>query len=188
MQKLYEIYTNLKLRSKSGNNNFAILKLAVLDPELKYAYQKKIELHNKNFETHEFADSGFDLMVPENHTFDKGFDSKFIDMKVKAELVYCNTKTDVLSFSPFQLYPRSSFSQPPLMLAYDVGIIDSGYRGNLIGAFRSFHLNKAYSVDKFTRLLQVCHPSLCPIYIVLVEESDLIDTERGSGGFGSTGV
>ena len=82
MQKLYEIYTNLKLRSKSGNNNFAILKLAVLDPELKYAYQKKIELHNKNFETHEFADSGFDLMVPENHTFDTGFDSKFISIKM----------------------------------------------------------------------------------------------------------
>ena len=84
MQRFYEIYTNLKLRSKSANNNFAILKLAVLDSELKYAYQKKIELHNKNFETHEFADSGFDLMVPENHTFDKGFDSKFIDYESKS--------------------------------------------------------------------------------------------------------
>lgn len=188
MQKLYEIYTNLKLRSKSANNNFAILKLAVLDSELKYAYQKKIELHNKNFETQEFADSGFDIMVPENHTFDKGFDSKFIDMKVKGELVYCNTKTDALSFSPFQLYPRSSISKTPLMLANHVGIIDSGYRGNLIGAFRSFQTNKSYTVAKFTRLLQVCHPSLCPIYVILVEESDLVDTERGSGGFGSTGV
>ena len=74
------------------------------------------------------------------------------------------------------------------MLANHVGIIDSGYRGNLIGAFRSFQTNKNYVVDKFTRLLQLCHPSLCPIYVILVEESDLVDTERGSGGFGSTGV
>ena len=188
MQRFYEIYHNLKLRSKSANNNFAILKLAVLDPELKYAYQKKIELHNKNFETHEFADSGFDIMVPENHTFDKGFDSKFIDMKVKAELVYCDARKDSLTFSPFQLYPRSSISKTPLMLANHVGIIDSGYRGNLIGAFRCLSPDKHYNVDKYTRLLQVCHPSLCPIYVVLVEESDLVDTERGAGGFGSTGV
>jgi dUTPase len=74
------------------------------------------------------------------------------------------------------------------MLANHVGIIDSGYRGNLIGAFRCLLPDKNYIVEQFTRLLQVCHPSLCPIYVVLVEESDLVDTERGAGGFGSTGV
>ena len=100
MQKAYDIYHNLKRRSQSANNSFAILRLAVLDSDLKYAYQKKIEQHNNNFETHDFADSGFDLMVPENYTFDKQFESKFIDMKVKAELVYCNFNNDVLSYSP----------------------------------------------------------------------------------------
>ena len=127
-------------------------------------------------------------MVPENHTFDIVTDSKFIDMKVKAELIYCDTNKDNLTFSPFQLYPRSSISKTPLMLANHVGIIDSGYRGNLIGAFRCLSPDKQHTIDKFTRLLQVCHPTLCPIYVVLVEESELINTERGSGGFGSTGV
>jgi dUTPase len=29
---------------------------------------------------------------------------------------------------------------------------------------------------------------LCPVYVVLVDESEISVTERGSGGFGSTGV
>jgi dUTPase len=37
-------------------------------------------------------------------------------------------------------------------------------------------------------LLQICHPSLCPIFIVFVEEDQLTTSERGAGGFGSTGV
>ena len=46
-----------------------------------------------------------------------------------------------------------------------------------------------YVVSEYTRLVQICHPSLCPIYVVLVdEEDDLSSTERGDGGFGSTGV
>ena len=79
----------------------------------------------------------------------------------------------------------------PLMLANHTGIIDSGYRGFVKGAFR--HLNSVsneqpYHVDKHTRLLQICHPSLCPVLVTIVEnESDLSDSSRGEGGFGSTG-
>ena len=71
------------------------------------------------------------------------------------------------------------------MLANHVGIIDSGYRGDLIGAFRC--LDNEYNVESNTRLLQICHPSLCPVYVVIVPENELSNTERGSGGFGSTG-
>jgi dUTP pyrophosphatase len=71
------------------------------------------------------------------------------------------------------------------MLANHTGIIDSGYRGALIGAFRN--MGDEYVVEKHTRLLQVCHPSLCPIYVVLTNENELSSTERGEGGFGSTG-
>jgi dUTPase len=78
------------------------------------------------------------------------------------------------------------------MLANHTGIIDSGYRGNLIGAFRALYFHKddnnSYIVEKHTRLLQICHPSLCPIYVVMVNEDELTNTERGEGGFGSTGV
>lgn len=75
------------------------------------------------------------------------------------------------------------------MLANHTGIIDSGYRGNLIGAFRALQLpnDNAFTVVKHTRLLQLCHTNLLPIYVVLVEERDLSTSERGDGGFGSTG-
>ena len=76
------------------------------------------------------------------------------------------------------------------MLANHTGIIDSGYRGNLIGAFRWLNddVNAlSYNVVQHTRLLQACHPTLCPIYVVLVEDNQLSSSERGAGGFGSTG-
>ena len=73
------------------------------------------------------------------------------------------------------------------MLANQVGIIDSGYRGNLIGAFRNLG-TIPFRVEEGTRLLQICHPSLLPVHVVLVDESELSTTARGVGGFGSTGV
>lgn len=192
IQKCHEIYNNLKYRSTSASKDFAILRIAVLDPNMEPFYQEKIDKHNKNFETHEFADSGFDLMLSKKEEFDKLFVHKFIDMQVKAEMVYCKIKNNEISYSPFQLFPRSSISKTPLMLANHTGIIDSGYRGNLIGAFRALYFHKndndSYIVEKHTRLLQVCHPSLCPIYVVMVNEDELTNTERGEGGFGSTGV
>lgn len=192
IQKCHEIYNNLKYRSTSSSKDFAILRIAVLDPNMKPFYQEKIDKHNKNFETHEFADSGFDLMLSKKEEFDKLFVHKFIDMQVKAEMVYCKIKNNEISYSPFQLFPRSSISKTPLMLANHTGIIDSGYRGNLIGAFRALYFHKndndSYIVEKHTRLLQICHPTLCPIYVVMVNEDELTNTERGEGGFGSTGV
>lgn len=47
---------------------------------------------------------------------------------------------------------------------------------------------KDYTVQKTTRLLQICHPNLYPIYIKVVNETQLSSSERGGGGFGSTGV
>ena len=73
------------------------------------------------------------------------------------------------------------------MLANHTGVIDSGYRGFLIGAFRNLS-SDPYVVEKETRLLQVCHPSLYPIYVVISDETELSSTSRGEGGFGSTGV
>jgi dUTPase len=55
----------------------------------------------------------------------------------------------------------------------------------MIGAFRCFVDN--YTVEKHNRLLQICHPKLEPFIVKLVDESELSETERGEGGFGSTG-
>ena len=89
--------------------------------------------------------------------------------------------------SAFYMYPRSSISKTPLLLANSVGIIDSGYRGSLIGAFRSTSAF-GYKVERHSRLLQITNPTLTPIVVKMVNENELSFTERGSGGFGSTGV
>jgi len=74
------------------------------------------------------------------------------------------------------------------MLANSVGIIDSGYRGPIIGAFRNISCKpEPYVVEKYSRLLQICAPDLRPIMVELVGENFFETTERGDGGFGSTG-
>ena len=169
--------TTLEERFKS----FAVLKLAVAEPQLADKYREYIDTHNQGlFANGPYANSGFDLLVPETTTVAQGMKTQMISMGAKAEMLFKGTEP-----CGYYMFPRSSLSKTPLMLANHTGIIDSGYRGALIGAFRN--LGDEYVVEKHTRLLQVCHPSLCPIYVTLVNENELSSTERGEGGFGSTG-
>lgn len=167
------------------SEKYAILNLAIVgDDELKEKYKEHVNSHNKKVMASQYPDAGFDLFVPESTEFDVTFEKKMIDMKVKMEMYY--KEKDHTTISSYYSYPRSSISKTPLMLANHVGIIDSGYRGNLMGAFRSLSQDK-YVVDKHSRLLQICHPSLCPIIVNIVDDEELTQTSRGSGGFGSTG-
>ena len=93
-------------------------------------------------------------------------------------------------------------AKTPLRLSNSVGIIDAGYRGE-IGALvdnnasvvsKTQGMNEDaifnyYSIQKGDRIIQICSPNLTyPIYPILVDnESELGESERGSGGFGSTG-
>lgn len=191
---IHTLYHGLKGYCKNTAKNFAIMRIAFADENVALMYEKSIEKHNKSVLENIHCDSGFDLYVPEDAIFQEEFVSKFLDMKVKVEMIHCDISDDYLSPTGFHLYARSSISKTPLMLANHVGIIDSGYRGSIIGAFRWLYsredplLNERYVVEQGTRLLQICHPTLCPIYVTVVAESELSSTERGSGGFGSTGV
>ena len=200
-----EIYVN-QFCYDTMAQNYAVLKLAVNSdqPELLELYTSHIAKHNSSVETALFYNSGFDLFVPSETVFDKDFATKFVDLKIKTEMLYCDKNMQVTlemdngyqesvsgaSYScGYYVYPRSSISKTPLMLANHVGIIDSGYRGNLIAAIRKLPNDQpTYLVEKHTRLFQICHPTLCPIFVVLVPESELNSSERGEGGFGSTGV
>ena len=173
---------------------FAVLKLYVDSEELAEKYREPVEQHNHNMLRNRYPDSGFDLYVPSDEQFVHPFSCKMIDFKVKAEMLYSSDGSkDPSTWMPcgYYLYPRSSISKTPLMLANHTGIIDSGYRGFIKGAFR--HLGpvseeQPYHVDKYTRLLQVCHPTLCPILVTIVtNDSHLSGSTRGEGGFGSTG-
>ena len=159
------------------------------EPELLEMYKKQIQEHNEQIDTNPFPNSGFDLLLPQDTTiWHNNNESHFIDFKIKTEMTF--TPLNHPSYpSAFYVYPRSSLSKTSLMLSNHVGIIDSGYRGNIKGAFRCLDGFSHFNATKFTRLVQICHPSLCKIRVVLVEnETDLSTTLRGSGGFGSTGV
>lgn len=83
------------------------------------------------------------------------------------------------------VFPRSSIRKYDLSLTNCVGVIDSGYRGEIQATFRRHKgvASKDYRVgDKIAQMIIVPYPS-----IQFVEVNELSNTERGTGGFGSTG-
>ena len=84
------------------------------------------------------------------------------------------------------IFPRSSNSKTDLYLTNHVGVVDSGYRGEIMFKFRanpSLINAVIYQVgDRVGQLIIIPYPQ-----IELTEASELSDSERGEGGFGSTG-
>jgi dUTP pyrophosphatase len=175
-----------------NNEPFAVIKLYIENEKLKEQYKIHIDGHNKKVVMNSFPDSGFDLFMPDSITFDSySIDSKFVDLDVIGQMIYFPTGMNLSKsrYSPFLINPRSSISKTPLVLANNVGVIDSAYRGNLIVALRCLYVTKTYDIQQYTRLVQVCHPSYCPILVLLVDKEDIdMNTQRGGGGFGSTGL
>lgn len=79
------------------------------------------------------------------------------------------------------LFPRSSIYKKDQMLTNSVGVIDSGYRGEIMMKFtRSV---EQYCIgDRIGQLIILPHPR-----IKFKEVDELSTSERNGGGFGSTG-
>jgi len=144
-------------------------------------------------------DAGMDLYV-QHRTLYPSNEVTFIKHEIQCEMSHAYTKTDFRPVaSPYclekieevihknvsyLLVPRSSIAKTPLLMANSIGIIDAGYRGEIIGAV--YNTSKEdYVVEAGTRLFQIVLPSLEPFDVEIV--SDLSETVRGEGGFGSTG-
>lgn len=80
------------------------------------------------------------------------------------------------------IFPRSSVTKKNQMLKNSVGILDSGYRGELILRFHKTGDNIYNIGERVGQIMVLPHP-----YIMVKEVSELSETERGEGGFGSTG-
>lgn len=127
------------------------------------------------------GDCGLDLFCPETITINPG-ESVCIDLQIKCEALKEIGSNDNVSY---YMYPRSSMgSRTPLRLSNSVGIIDAGYRGNLC-AYVDNIKTQPYTINSGDRLFQICAPNLEPIQFSIVNQ--LSDTQRGEGGFGSTG-
>lgn len=83
------------------------------------------------------------------------------------------------------IFPRSSNFKQDLYLTNCVGVIDSGYRGEIKFMFKMGPINTGniWQVgDRIGQLIIMPYPS-----IELKEVDELSDSDRGEGGFGSTG-
>jgi len=87
------------------------------------------------------------------------------------------------------LFPRSSNSKMDLILTNSVGVIDSGYRGEielrykLVGNGVTPSIVGTYNIgDRVGQLVIIPYPS-----IEFEEVTELSTTERNTGGYGSTG-
>ena len=164
------------------------VKMYVADEQLRNRYVNSVHKHNEQILLSKFPDAGFDIFTPIRYPCAKGVVTR-INFQVKC-MGHVIHKDRTTRSTGFYMYPRSSISKTPLMMANSLGIIDSGYRGDLIGAFRCLSSGDQYTVMEGDRLVQICGPELCPIVVELVSSFEELgeQTERGSGGFGSTGV
>lgn len=111
------------------------------------------------------------------------------------------------------VFPRSSVSKTRLRLANSVGFIDSGYRGKWQAVFdfkfslwekikhyilygekwkdilveKALKNGEIYDPFKMERCCQFCLVKLEDINLTIVKDNELNSSDRGEGGFGSTG-
>jgi dUTP pyrophosphatase len=174
------------------------------DAELLRLYETARDKHNALFfskkekECDKFYDAGFDLHTPGGAPITDriagivvpptagGF---AVNMQVKCSMRMFTTHNGTYNVG-YYLYPRSSTgTKTPLRLSNSVGIIDSGYRGNITAVFDNIG-SLPFTIEKYQRLVQICPPNLSfPFMVTLVANVGELsgETLRGSGGFGSTG-
>lgn len=82
------------------------------------------------------------------------------------------------------LFPRSSVYKHQISLSNCVGVIDSGYRGEVSFKFRIEHPHiSRYTVgDRIGQLIIMPYPE-----VEFEEAQELSETDRGTGGYGSSG-
>jgi dUTP pyrophosphatase len=166
------------------------LRIFTNNESLNNIYKDLVQTHNAKIDSgYEFLDAGFDILCPESKGCMSGL-NKF-DFQVKCAAYKKGVATG------FYMYPRSSLSKTRLRLANSVGIIDSGYRGNLIGMFDCSSVDRNMAsceceydqyVQQNDKLVQICAPNLKPFRVILVNSVEELSapTSRGEGGFGST--
>jgi dUTP pyrophosphatase len=128
-------------------------------------------------------DSGIDLYIPSNHSFDA------TQLGTLNHHIRCFMKENASGQTVgYYLYPRSSIHKYALMLANSVGIIDAGYRGDIMAKVRCF--KDGTHIEKGSKLFQICAPDLSPLNVKVILSGNEYMAEasvRGNNGFGSSG-
>ena len=122
------------------------------------------------------------------HQGDAGLDLFIIDALIIAPgetaLIKSHIACENTDGMPYLLMPRSSISKTPLRQCNSVGLIDAGYRGEIMAAVDNIK-EIPFTVEPGQRLFQLVSMDGGPISFEIV--SELSTTDRGQDGFGSTG-
>jgi dUTP pyrophosphatase len=154
--------------------------ITVADSTLETLYIETVgdfasETYNTNEEQIERNDSGYDLYYCGESVTIEPFQEKLLGLGVKGELRGL--------VHGYELWPRSSIRKTPLQLSNSIGLIDYGYRGEIMATVRNLSM-EPYTIIRGAKLFQLCMPGKRPFHVVLVDQ--LSETVRGEGGFGST--
>jgi len=142
-------------------------------------YNLKIKLINENAFLPIQAnpgDAGLDLFSAEEKIIEPG----------KAELISTGIKLELPKGTEGQVRPRSGLAlKHSVTILNSPGTIDEGYRGE-IKVILINHGKKDFKIEKQMRIAQMVIAPIVAVNITQVEE--ISDTQRGTGGFGSSGV
>lgn len=127
-----------------------------------------------------------DAVIPKYAKFgDAGMDLTAIDVVADEHTITYKTgiAIEIPRWHVGLLFPRSSVYKTGQSLTNCVGVIDSGYRGEIMMKFTLSPYQREYDIgDRVGQLIIMPYPK-----IVFEEVEELTETSRGSGGYGSTG-
>lgn len=129
-----------------------------------------------------------EAVIPKKaHSTDAGFDLVATSVGFEDGCWVCHTG---LAFEIPEgymglVFPRSSIVRKDMLMANGVGVVDSNYRGEVTGRFRlsgNLEFPKYGVGERFAQMIIIPYPE-----IEFVETDELSETDRGTGGYGSTG-
>lgn len=130
-----------------------------------------------------------DAVLPQRaHPTDAGMDVTAISMEMTEDYIEYDTglQFQLPAGYVMLIFPRSSNSKKDLLLCNSVGVLDASYTGNLKFRFKlttEGYTEKIYNPgDKIGQIIILPYPE-----INFIETEEFDETDRGSGGFGSTG-
>ena len=142
------------------------LKIKPFNAEVKQLYKDHGHFHD--------GDAGLDVYIINEQTVQPD----------ETTLIHLQIACESEDGRPYLLMPRSSIAKTPLRLCNSIGLIDGGYRGEIMAVVDNIKKDP-YTLRPGQRLFQLVAMDGSPIHFAFVDE--LSDSTRGDGGFGSTG-
>lgn len=131
------------------------------------------------------------MMPTKAHAADAGFDlyctSKEIDWTKRQIVCHTGLAFEIPEGYVGLIFPRSSVSNKPLIMANSVGVVDSGYRGEVTAKFNITDTRQSAFAhyqegDRIAQMIIIPYPE-----IEFEEADSLSESDRGTCGYGSTG-